>query len=106
MLTQDQVQKAKQVGNEWEAHGHHRIYFGNLESRLGLSLSYYNTGNISGATINGDLISNSEARRILGRLAGAKVFYDCKSDRFVIQYGSLWPEEKEAILNSIKSELE
>lgn len=39
-----------------------------------MKISYYNSGNISGASINGESISNSEANRI------KNMAYDCYID--------------------------
>lgn len=105
MLEQEQIGKLLEIGNEWKKDDKfHRIYFNDLEARLGLDISFYKTGNVSGATQDGELISNSECKRILGRLAGAKVFYDVKASGFKFQYGDLHDEEKERILDSIKEE--
>lgn len=104
MLEQAKIDKLLEIGNEWEDFGKHRIYFNDLESRLGLDVSYYKSGNVSGATQNGERISNSEAKRILGRLAGAKIFFDLKSGEFTIQYGELHSEEEDRIINSIKEQ--
>lgn len=58
-------------GKLWQQHGKSRIYFNGLMTRymdaIGLTLSYYKTGNISTARIDGELISNCGARRLLGR---------------------------------------
>lgn len=103
MFAQDQVDKLAKIGSEWKKDDKfHRIYFNDLEERLGLDISYYKSGNVSGATQNGERISNSECKRILGRLAGVKIFYDVKAGDFKVQYGNLHDEEKERILDSIK----
>lgn len=53
-----------------------RYYFNNLESLYGLKCKYFNTGNISRATLDGDLISNSAARQIASALYAGKVWLD------------------------------
>ena len=53
-----------------------RYYFNNLNDLYGLRLSYYNTGNISAATLDGDKISNRAARQINSELYMAKVWLD------------------------------
>jgi len=63
-------------GKLWEKHGYRRIYFNNLPALYGLEYDTYNTGNISAAWVDGERVSNSEGRRILSRLAFAKVWYD------------------------------
>lgn len=44
--------------------GEIRYYVNNLAELVGLETGHYNTGNISGAWLNGEIISNSEGRRI------------------------------------------
>lgn len=72
-------------GSRWEKAGHNRIYFNNLAELYGLELSFYNTGNISSATLDGERISNNSARLILSSLNSAKVWYDCNTGRFETQ---------------------
>lgn len=53
-------------GNRWTKYGKDRLYLGNLAYSVGgLDVSRYKTGNISGASIDGETISNSGARRLL-----------------------------------------
>lgn len=47
-----------------------RIYFNATD--LGLTVTYYKTGSVSSAEINGERISNCEARRVLG----SKAYFD------------------------------
>ena len=47
-----------------------RIYFNATD--LGMEVSYYKTGNVSSAAIDGEHISNCEARRIMG----SKAYFD------------------------------
>lgn len=92
-------------GNEWKKGDYHRIYFNDLGSRLGLTVTRYNTGNISGARLDGERISNSEAGRILGRLAEIKVWVDVPAQRLMVKNPSVWgagDDEVETILNSIR----
>lgn len=57
-------------GNEWIKGGKHRVYINqDVWSKLiGLDIQRYKSGNISSATLDGVLISNSEAKRILGAI--------------------------------------
>lgn len=80
-MNEQQIEQLKKMGSEWEQHGRHRIYFNDLAAWYGLDVSYYNTGNVSYATLDGERISNSEARRIMARLAG-KVYYDFADGKF------------------------
>lgn len=65
----------------WEKYGRKRIYINEdqLEKVFGLSISRYNSGWICSAFLNGEKISNSEARRLLA----IKPYYDCLSGKFV-----------------------
>lgn len=69
-------------GNLWEKAGHSRIYLNNLAHLYGLEISRYNTGNISHATLDGEKISNNSARKILGSLYDAKVWFDRTNGTF------------------------
>ena len=71
------LQDLKQYGKIWIGGSHKRLYLN--AKALGLKLDYYHTGNISRAWVNGDDISNCEARRILG--AGA--YIDLVSGEFI-----------------------
>lgn len=70
------------IGSEWEKGGKHRIYFNGLSSYLGVETSRYGSGHISGATLGGERISNSEAKRIIGRVINASVYYDFADNSF------------------------
>ena len=63
------LQDLKAYGKVWVGGKHKRLYLN--AKALGLKCDYYNTGNISRAWVNGEDISNCEARRILG--AGAYI---------------------------------
>lgn len=67
-------------GREWQKGSHHRIYFGAkaLKELIGLEVKYYKTGNVADAFLNGERISNSEARRILG----TRGYYDVVAGEF------------------------
>lgn len=69
-------------GSEWQKHGHHRIYFNGLTKWYGLETEHYGTGNVSSATLDGERISNSGARTILGDLSYAKIWYDVNTGKF------------------------
>lgn len=93
-------------GKEWIKDEFHRIYFNNLEKLYGLDCQYYKTGNIARASLNGEPISNSEARRILGCLCDLKVWFDVKDlkPHFFVQ-GQRDPR-KFAIARAIISRIE
>ena len=63
------LQELKAYGKVWVGGKHKRLYLN--AKALGLKCDYYHSGNISRAWVNGEDISNCEARRILG--AGAYI---------------------------------
>lgn len=92
-------------GNEWQKGNYHRVYFNGFAERLGLSVERYNSGNICSATQHGESISNSEAKRILGRLSRFKVYYDVPSGKMLTQNDTRWgvnDREKAEIVDSIR----
>jgi hypothetical protein len=79
------IEKLKKIGgNEWVKNDYHRIYFDlNVTTELvGLKLDFYKTGNISCAWLDGEQISNSQAKRIIRAIDG-KFWYDVKSEQFM-----------------------
>lgn len=75
-------------GTRWTQYGKDRIYLNTAEltELLGLRTTRYNTGNICSATLGGERISNSAARRMLDEIGGdAKFWYDLQSGKFVRQ---------------------
>ena len=68
--------KLNSIGKLWEKNGHRRLYVNrDVAMRLiGLDVARYKTGNISGATLDGELISNSAAGRIISALNN--LYYD------------------------------
>ena len=75
-------------GNLWENYGKKRIYFNvsDVLAMAGYDYDCYNTGNISGATLNGERISNSEMRRVLQKF-NDNYYYDCVSNEFATRSG-------------------
>ena len=71
------LQDLKAYGKVWVGGKHKRLYLN--AKALGLKCDYYHSGNISHAWVNGEDISNCEARRILG--AGA--YIDLVSGGFI-----------------------
>ena len=71
------LQDLKAYGKVWVGGKHKRLYLN--AKALGLKCDYYHSGNISRAWVNGEDISNCEARRILG--AGA--YIDLVSGEFI-----------------------
>lgn len=71
-------------GQHWTKGGHDRVYLNaNIWARLiGLEISYYGTGNISSATLDGESIANGRARDILGCID--KVYWDATDSQIHI----------------------
>ena len=93
------------VHNRETAISSYKVYFNDLETLLGLQVYRYNSGNISGAKQNGQKISNSQAKSILNRLAGTKVFFDLTRDTFVVQYGHLSDREMNVLVANIEARI-
>lgn len=72
-------------GSEWQRGDKHRVYFNDLASLYGLEVSRYNTGNISGARLNGEEISNGQARKLISTLQVAKLWWDVPTGKFMVQ---------------------
>ena len=81
-MTDAQLAQLERIGNRWQKNGKDRLYFNDLPRLYGLCTNHYHTGNISSATLDGETISNSEARRIVGRLNLAKLWYDYSDGQF------------------------
>lgn len=63
MLTEKMIKALEEKGfNRWQKGDKDRLYI-NAEN-LGLELSYYKSGNVSGACLDGERISNAEGRRL------------------------------------------
>lgn len=71
------LQDLKAYGKVWVGGKHKRLYLNAKD--LGLKCDYYHSGNISRAWVNGEDISNCEARRILG----ASAYIDMVSGEFI-----------------------
>ena len=89
--------------NSWTArNGQTRRYVNGWEPLVGLEVTRYKTGNISGASVNGEGISNAAA----GRLLGIKVWIDDADvvhvDHWRDEHCSLTPA---AIIAAVKADL-
>jgi len=73
-------------GKFWERDDMRRVYFDDLPGFLGYDFAYYNTGNISAAWYAGEVISNSDGRRVQSMLNGAKFFYDLSADEWSARF--------------------
>lgn len=82
----EKVEKAKEEtiaileklgGNLWEKGNFSRVYFDAED--FGFELTYYKSGNIQYAELNGEHVSNAYARRVLC----GKYWYDLKEGKFM-----------------------
>ena len=70
------IDQLRNVGGRlWEKNGMRRVYF-DAAALYGLEVARYHTGNISTAYLDGELISNSAASRLLSQVGAAKFWYD------------------------------
>lgn len=72
-------------GNRWQRNGMDRVYINNWARFAGIKTSYYNSGNISSASYQGERISNSQAYKLLGSID--KVWFDAADGKLHCQYG-------------------
>ena len=89
------LQDLKAYGKVWIGGKHKRLYLN--AKALGLKCDYYHSGNISRAWVNGEDISNCEARRILG--AGA--YIDLVSGEFIDDRRHTFRDNFGAAINTI-----
>ena len=81
-MNENQINKMLEIGSEWQKNNMHRIYFNDIAALYGLHTSHYNTGNISGATLDGEKISNTSARKLAVQMVSMKIWYDFADDKF------------------------
>lgn len=80
-ITDKQVEKilSMNAGKIWEKYGKRRVYI-QIETALNMDVQYYNTGNISSASMNGEGITNSKAQKILS----GKCYIDLNDDNNIV----------------------
>lgn len=90
-------------GSRWKRGEIDRIYFNDLHKWYGLECSHYGTGNISAATLNGESISNSQARKILNNFNGVRVWFDVLTQKFEHKTNRIASDsEIQIVIDSIK----
>lgn len=77
--------KLMTIGKLWEKNGMKRFYFNNLLDLYGLEITRYGTGKISSARLNGQKISNTQATKLINKMALGKFWYDCNAGEFKAQ---------------------
>ena len=70
--------------SRWQKNGMDRIYIGEVElyQLLAIKASYYNSGNLSSCSQDGELLSNTQGNKVLSSLAHCKFYYDIVSDAY------------------------
>lgn len=71
-------------GRRWQKNGMDRVYL-DWAAFAGIEVTRFNTGSISSASYQGNSISNSQARKILGSID--KVWYDAADGNLHCRYG-------------------
>lgn len=84
MMNEKKINTLLAMGaSRWSKYGRDRLYLRNCyKDLLKMKISYYNSGNISSASINGESISNSEANRIKNMAYGC--YIDLIKDEIVV----------------------
>lgn len=72
-------------GNRWQRNGMDRVYINDWARFAGIDTSYYNSGNISSASYQGERISNSQAYKLLGSID--KIWFDAETGKLHARYG-------------------
>lgn len=94
-------------GNRWThpSTGEVRYYMDPIKAMEigGLELVFYNTGNISGAWLDGNKISNAEGRRMLNSIYKVYVTEGGKAVVQINQYGRQYPEFAKKIETGLQS---
>lgn len=85
-MTQYTVEELERVGGrEWrKSDSLHRVYFDITPEMIGITVEYYNTGNIQRATRDGEVVSNNTARGYLNDLRH-RMWYDVVTGQFMSQ---------------------
>lgn len=78
-------------GREWKSGATHRVYLNAWNNLIGLDVEIRRSGSISYATFNGEVISNSDARKFGD--AVRKVYFDTADNEIHIQWGSGTPRQ-------------
>jgi len=91
-------------GRRWTSGSMDRVYFNDLAAWLGLEYTTYKSGNVSGAKLNGEDISNGSAKRLLADLSSSKFWFDCNTGEFASKF--LSDERAETIKANVLARLE
>lgn len=72
----------------WQKNNMDRVYLSEtlLHQLLDIKVTYYNTGNISSFSQNGEALSNTQGSKVLHSLAYCKFYYDLVSDSYAYKH--------------------
>lgn len=106
---QENLEKAKTIinelnGKEWKKGDLHRVYINGktLCNLYGLEWTEYKTGNVSSASLDGNHISNSQAKELIYEFENANFYYDVKLNRY---YGKVSDRHKEILVDCIEERI-
>ncbi|MDH6130350.1 hypothetical protein [Kitasatospora sp. GP82] len=71
-------------GRRWQKNGMDRVYLNDWAAFAGLDVSYYGTGNVSGATLGGRGIANGRVASLMAKID--KVWFDAITGRLCIRH--------------------
>jgi hypothetical protein len=91
-------------GSRWTKAGRDRVYINNIADYLGLDIAYYNSGNVSGATLDGEGIANSRVYGILGCIS--KVYFDTADGKLHAQYATGADDYEVRYLNGTRDRID
>lgn len=94
----------RELGSLWQKDGKSRIYINDLPTLYGLSVQRYKTGNVQGATLRGQKLSNTKADKLLTTLTLGKVYFDLEDGQFHGQ--GLSQSDFDYLVTAIRSRLE
>jgi len=99
------VEQLTQIGGKyWQGGEKRRVYFNNLYEFAGVEeMEFYGTGSIKRAVRNGEVISNSAARKLSMQLDTMDLWYDLNDGKFYFR--SRYPELAREIISKIKARL-
>lgn len=72
----------KNGGKIWRGGVHNRIYFNDIASLIGLDCQFYGTGNVSSATLDGEIISNTLASHYIDECSSGKLYLDLNDRKY------------------------
>jgi hypothetical protein len=86
-FSEEQIQKISELGSVWVSNdgSKRRVYFNDLTERMmrgcNVKIEFYNTGNVSSASKDGEIISNSDGKRWLASVP-YELYFDLGDKNF------------------------